>query len=49
MAKILAKRTGLPAYVGCSAVFGGSDVEEEMAAVRAAVESVLEVLKKEKR
>ncbi|KAF6217622.1 hypothetical protein HO133_006724 [Letharia lupina] len=49
VAKILARRTGLPAYVGCSAVFGGSVIEEEMAAVRLAVEGVMGVLGEGKR
>ena len=45
MAKILARRTGLPVYVGCSAVFGGMGIEEEMAGVKRAVEGVVGVLK----
>ena len=44
MAKILARRTALPAYVGCSAVFASSIVEEEMAAVKAAVDGVVGLL-----
>ena len=35
--------------MSCSAVFGSSDIEEEMAAVRAAVESVMGVLDEGKR
>ncbi|KAL9063377.1 MAG: hypothetical protein Q9161_009502, partial [Pseudevernia consocians] len=49
VAKILARRTGLPTYVGCSAVFGSSVIEEEMAAVRAAVEGAMGVLREAKR
>lgn len=44
VAKILARRTGKPAYVGCSAVFGSLVIEEEMAAVKAAVDGVMGVL-----
>ena len=44
VAKILARRTGKPAYVGCSAVFGNYGIEEEMAGVRAVVEGVMGVL-----
>ncbi|MCJ1409809.1 hypothetical protein MMC19_003892 [Ptychographa xylographoides] len=40
-AKILAKKTGKPTYVGCSATFGGATVEEEMAAVKIAVDAIL--------
>ncbi len=39
------RRTELPVYVGCSAVFGGMGVEEEMAGVKGAVEGVIGVLK----
>ena len=38
------RRTGIPVYVGCSAVFGGMAVEEEMAGVKGAVEGVIGVL-----
>ncbi|KAM0798819.1 hypothetical protein BDR22DRAFT_791515, partial [Usnea florida] len=41
VAKILARRTGKPAYVGCSAVFGNSVVEEEMAALKTAIEAIM--------
>ena len=45
MAKLLAKRTGMPCYVGSSidlsAAAGGGSVEEEMAAFRAVVEVVM--------
>ena len=39
------RRTGIPVYVGCSAVFGGMDIEEEMAGVKGAVEGVMGVVK----
>ena len=39
------RRTGIPVYVGCSAVFGGMGIEEEMAGVKGAVEGVIGVLK----
>ena len=45
VAKILVRRTGIPVYVGCSAVIGGMGIEEEMAGVKAAVEGVVGVLK----
>ncbi|MCJ1456885.1 hypothetical protein MMC28_007251 [Mycoblastus sanguinarius] len=44
VAKILARKTGKPTYVGCSAVFGGGQIEEEMAGVRAAVDGVMKAL-----
>ncbi|KAL8770984.1 MAG: hypothetical protein Q9209_003403 [Squamulea sp. 1 TL-2023] len=44
VAKILARRTGKPNYVGCSVVFGNPSVEEEMAGVRAVVEEVLKIV-----
>jgi len=44
VAKILARRTTKPAYVGCSAVFGNYGIEEEMAGVRAAIESIMNAL-----
>ncbi|TQN70166.1 hypothetical protein CSHISOI_05294 [Colletotrichum shisoi] len=50
MAKLLAKRTNLPVYVGCSINLGGSamglSVEEEMEAFRAIVDVVTERLKR---
>lgn len=48
VAKILARRTQKPAYVGCSAAFGGGGIEEEMAGVRKAVEGVMGVLEAQK-
>ena len=44
VAKILARRTGKPAYVGSSAVFGNYGIEEEMAGVTAVVEGVMGIL-----
>lgn len=44
VAKILARKTEKPTYVGCSVVFGNPTVEEEVAGVRAAVEEVMKVL-----
>lgn len=41
MAKALARRTGIPAYVGCSVEFSGATVEEELDAVRAALEGLV--------
>lgn len=43
VAKILAKRTELPAYVGCSVGLRGATVEEELEGVRLAVNGVIEV------
>jgi len=48
VAKILARRTGKPAYVGCSVSFGSSTVEEEVEGMRRAVEGIMGVLEKEK-
>ncbi|KAL9006310.1 MAG: hypothetical protein Q9188_000909 [Gyalolechia gomerana] len=44
VAKILARKTGKPTYVGCSVVLGNPPVEEEVAGMRAAVEEVMKVL-----
>lgn len=45
MAKLLARKTGMPCYVGSSidlsAAAGGGTVEEEMAAFRAVTEVVM--------
>ncbi|MCJ1475423.1 hypothetical protein MMC13_004085 [Lambiella insularis] len=46
VAKILARKTGKPTYVGCSVAFGGASVEEELQGVRAVVEAVVEELEK---
>ena len=40
----MTRRTGKPVYVGCSAVFAAADVEEEMGALRTAVEGVMGML-----
>ncbi|KAL8847010.1 MAG: hypothetical protein Q9221_007923 [Calogaya cf. arnoldii] len=48
VAKILARKTEKPTYVGCSVVFGNPTVEEEMAGVRAVVEEVLRIVNGEK-
>lgn len=44
VAKILARRTSKPTYVGCSAIFPGATVEEELGGVRAAIETILKEL-----
>ena len=44
VAKILARRTNKPTYVGCSATFGSYGIEEEMAGVKIVVEQVMKVL-----
>lgn len=41
MAKALARKTGIPAYVGCSVEFSGATVEEEVDAVRVALEGLI--------
>ncbi|KAK2764093.1 hypothetical protein FQN53_007091 [Emmonsiellopsis sp. PD_33] len=40
--RILAQRTGMPVYVGCSVDFSGSTVEEEMEGLKKVVETVME-------
>ena len=42
--RAVAKRTGKPAHVGCSMVLAGSSVEEEAAALKAAVEAIMGAL-----
>ncbi|MCJ1387386.1 hypothetical protein MMC18_000229 [Xylographa bjoerkii] len=44
VAKIVARKTGRPTYVGCSATFGGATVEEEIEGVKAAIEAILNEL-----
>ncbi|KAL8839607.1 MAG: hypothetical protein Q9176_004348 [Flavoplaca citrina] len=44
VAKVLARRTEKPTYVGCSVVLGNPTVEEEMTGVRIVVEEVLKVV-----
>lgn len=41
MAKALARQTGIPAYIGCSVEFSGATVEEEVDAVRVALEGLI--------
>jgi len=41
VAKALARKTGIPAYVGCSVEFSGATVEEEVDAVRVALEGLI--------
>ncbi|PGH12032.1 hypothetical protein AJ79_04541 [Helicocarpus griseus UAMH5409] len=41
-ARILAHRTNMPVYVGCSVDFSGSTVEEEMEGLKKVVETVME-------
>ena len=41
VAKILARKTGKPTYVGCSATFGAATVEEEVEGVKAAIDAIL--------
>ncbi|KAL8926017.1 MAG: hypothetical protein Q9208_003158 [Pyrenodesmia sp. 3 TL-2023] len=43
-AKILARKTGKPLYLGCSVVFGNPTVEEEVAGLRTAVEETMKVV-----
>jgi hypothetical protein len=41
VAKILARRTEMPTYVGCSVDLAGPMVEEELEAVKTVIEAVL--------
>ncbi len=41
VAKALARKTGIPAYIGCSVEFSGVTVEEEVDAVRVALEGLI--------
>lgn len=43
-AKIVARRTGKPTYIGCSVGLGSATVEEELAAVKAAIEGILRII-----
>ena len=47
VAKIIAKRTKKPAYVGCSVVFEGATVDEEMEGIQIAVAGILKGLGEE--
>lgn len=44
IAKVVARRTGRPVYVGCSATFPNATVEEEMDGFRIAVEGITRAL-----
>ena len=44
MARAVARRTGKPAYVGCSMVMAGASVEEEAAGLRAVITAVMGLL-----
>ena len=44
VANILARKTGKPTYVGCSATFGGATVEEEVEGVKAAIAAIMSEL-----
>ena len=43
-AKIVARRTEKPTYIGCSVELGSSTVEEELAALKAAIDGVLSII-----
>ncbi|MCJ1231236.1 hypothetical protein MMC12_007913 [Toensbergia leucococca] len=47
VAKILARKTGNPAYVGCSVVFGGATVEEEIQGVKVAVDTIIKAIEED--
>lgn len=47
VAKIIAKRTKKPTYVGCSVLFEGATVEEEMEGMQVAVTGILKGLGEE--
>ena len=47
VAKIIAKRTKKPAYIGCSVLFEGASVEEEMEGMQVAVTGILKGLGEE--
>lgn len=40
----MARRTGKPVYVGCSATFPNATVEEEMDGVKIAIEGIVRAL-----
>ena len=46
-AKILARRTKKPVYLGCSVSFAGATVEEEIEGVQAVIEAVMKEVGKE--
>ena len=43
-AKIVARRTGKPTYIGCNVELGSTTVEEELAAVKAAIDGILRII-----
>lgn len=43
-AKIVARRTEKPIYIGCSVELGSSTVEEELAAIKAAIDGILSII-----
>jgi hypothetical protein len=43
-ARIVARRTGKPTYIGCSVAFRNATVEEELAGVKAAVDGILNII-----
>ena len=47
LAKMIARRTAKPAYVGCSAGFPTANVEEEIGALQMAVEGVMNLFDRE--
>ena len=49
VAKIIAKRTQKPSYVGCSVSLEGATVEEEMEAMQVAIDGILQGLGDESR
>ncbi|MCJ1232513.1 hypothetical protein MMC14_000466 [Varicellaria rhodocarpa] len=44
VAKIIARKTEKPAYVGCSVSFTGAVVEEEIEGVRTAIDTIMSEL-----
>lgn len=48
VAKIVAKRTKKPTYVGCSVSLEGATVEEEMEAMQGAIDGILRELGRER-
>ena len=41
VAKIVARKTGKPTYVGCSVSFAGATVEEEIEGVKIAIDAII--------
>lgn len=44
VAKIVARRTGKPTYIGCSVAFENATVEDEIASTKAAVDGIMIML-----